>query len=152
MPCPGVSGSCEPELWSRFMGVSLHLRQAPRSLHSSLLLYALDQPASLWAVFALSTSLNLTAAINRGNSGSSLAWQHCCLILLLFGGMRLTADAPPREREGELLCLLKRKIFLFFLSLLLFFNEKQTLDVHLVTVPSRHEPQTPSSEYLYYGI
>ena len=51
--------------------------------------YALDQPGSLWAVSSLSPSLNITAAINSGNSGPSLAWQHCCLMQLLpFRGWR----------------------------------------------------------------
>lgn len=58
-------------------------------------------PASLLAVSPLPAPVNLTAAINRGNSGSSLAWQHRCLIPPLpFGGTRLTADASLRGREG----------------------------------------------------
>lgn len=80
-------------------------RPGPPAPAPSSRLCALDQPASLWAVSVLSTSLNLTAAINRGSSGSSLAWQHCCLIPPpLFGGTRLTADAPLREREGRRVC------------------------------------------------
>lgn len=80
---PGIRGSCQPELRSRFTGVSLPEPwpgpqllcppppPPPPSSSSSfflllLPLYALDQPASLWAVSSLSTSLNLTAAINRG--------------------------------------------------------------------------------------
>lgn len=129
-------------------------------------LHALDQPASLWPVSALSTSLNLTAAINRGSSGSSLAWQqrrlilHCCR-RVHRGGWLLT-HYFERERETAATTSEKEDISP---HPHLFLNEKHTLRVHLVLLmlPSsvlcnsqkrntssifcRVKPPTPTSEH-----
>lgn len=88
-------------------------------------------PSSSLRLYELSPRINLAAAVNRTNSGSSLAWQHCLSNpAAAFCRDEVTADASRRRRGRRERCEQEENVC----PICFFFNGKTHFECALSAV------------------